>query len=108
MFRQARDPASRQYTLNGSTTFCALMMLDVTIRCGGNRGHLGLQEEVSQHDMDGDNEGYARWLVMARSAGLAKPEAMPTRFEGGDRGQVHWTCGLGSLNRGGATYGHCK
>jgi hypothetical protein len=25
---------------------------------------------------------------------------MPTRFEGGDRGQVHWTCGLGSLNRG--------
>lgn len=37
---------------------------------------------------------------MARSARLAKPEAMPTRFEGGDRGQVHWTCGLGSLNRG--------
>jgi hypothetical protein len=25
---------------------------------------------------------------------------MPTRFEGGDRGQVHWTCGLGSRNRG--------
>jgi hypothetical protein len=25
---------------------------------------------------------------------------MPTRFEGSDRGQVHWTCGLGSLNRG--------
>jgi hypothetical protein len=23
-----------------------------------------------------------------------------TRFEGGDRGQVQWTCGLGSLNRG--------
>jgi hypothetical protein len=22
-----------------------------------------------------------------------------TRFEGGDRGQVHWTCGLGSPNR---------
>jgi hypothetical protein len=37
---------------------------------------------------------------MARSARLAKPEAIPTRFEGGDRGQVHWTCGLGSLNRG--------
>jgi hypothetical protein len=37
---------------------------------------------------------------MARSARLAKPEVMPTRFEGGDRGQVHWTCGLGSLNRG--------
>jgi hypothetical protein len=96
MSRQARDPASRQYALNGSTTFCALMTLDVTIRCGGNRGHLGLQEEVSQHDMGRDNEGYARWLVMARSAGLAKPEA------------VHWICGLGSLNRGGATYGHCK
>jgi hypothetical protein len=32
-----------------------------------------------------------RRLVMARSARLAKPEAMPTRFEGGDRGQVHWT-----------------
>jgi len=26
---------------------------------------------------------------------------MLTRFEGGDRGQVHWTCGLDSLNRGG-------
>src|SRR5436305_565980 len=24
-----------------------------------------------------------------------------TRFEGGDRGQIHWTCGLGSPNRGG-------
>ena len=28
-----------------------------------------------------------------------------TRFEGGDRGQVHWTCGLGSLNRGGIQRG---
>ena len=26
-----------------------------------------------------------------------------TRFEGGDRGQVQWTCGLDSLNRGGVS-----
>ena len=28
-----------------------------------------------------------------------------TRIEGGDRGQVQWTCGLDSLNRGAATQG---
>lgn len=41
MLWQARDPASRQYALNSSTIFCALMTLDVTVGYGGNRAYLG-------------------------------------------------------------------
>jgi hypothetical protein len=61
------------------------------------------EEEEEEEQQQQQKNGYRsrRRLVTARSARLAKSEAMPTRFEGGDRGQVHWTCGLGSLNRGG-------
>jgi hypothetical protein len=65
---------------------CISILLRFTAELGGRRTKSGHRSR--------------RRFVMARSARLAKPEAIPTRFEGGDRGQVHWTCGLGSLNRG--------
>ena len=43
--------------------------------------------------------GYDDYQLGVRCIGVA------TRIEGSDRGQVQWTCGLDSLNRGAATQG---
>jgi hypothetical protein len=76
------------------------------IHLGGKEPHRRRQSKEEEEQKSGHRS--RRRLASARSARLAKSEAMPTRFEGGDRGQVHWTCGLGSLNRGGGEAGIAK